>query len=324
MKSAKIGVILGGLSSEREISIRSGKAIAGALRSCGYSVMEIGEHGWEDSSIERKILNSGIDIAFIALHGRCGEDGTVQRLLEDSGIPYTGSGPAASKKALHKGTAKMLFIEKKILTPEYILISKEDGGNIKDKIKNRFSFPVVLKPVCQGSSIGLSIIKNEDQFKDALEKAFSYDDEVIAERYIPGHEITVGILDGTPLGVVQIKPREGFYNYKAKYTSGRTDYIAPAELPPDLYGKIQLTGIRAHRALGCRDFSRVDLRVDLQGRPWVLEVNTIPGFTKTSLLPKAAAAVGIAFEDLCQRILTLAWNRNKNSRTSCSPAEVKR
>ena len=339
MKSAKIGVILGGLSSEREISMRSGKAVAGALRNRGYSVTEIGEYDlshcpwpvkegmsgtesgesevakttsdtWWDS-IPKMILDSGIDIAFIALHGRYGEDGTIQKLLEDSNIPYTGSGPEASKKALHKGIAKKVFVQNKILTPEYMVISKKERNHIKDRIKRGFSFPLVLKPVCQGSSIGLSVINDKNQLEDALEEAFSYDHEIIAERYVPGREITVGILDNAPLGVVQIKPREDFYNYKAKYTSGITEYIAPAELTPRLYKMVQLAGVRAHRALGCRDFSRVDLRVDLQGRPWVLEVNTIPGFTETSLLPKAASAVGIRFEDLCERILTLSWSRHK-------------
>lgn len=309
MKFGKVGVILGGPSSERDISIRSGKAISNALRNCGYTVVEIGENG----PIEEGILTSGIDIAFIALHGGYGEDGTIQKFLEDTGIPYTGSGPLASKRALDKSIAKRIFLENGIPTPEYVLVEPNDFtmdlDSIKTEIKNNFSFPVVVKPVDEGSSIGLSIVKEEDQLKDALFKAKKYNKRIIIERYIPGKEITVGILGDASLAVVQIVPKKGHYSYDAKYTPGMTDYIFPAKLPSDIYRQVQFLGLSAHNALGCRDFSRVDMRLHPNGRPWVLEVNTIPGFTETSLLPKSAMAVRIGFEELCERILEMAWER---------------
>lgn len=338
MRFGKIGVILGGPSSERDISIRSGKAISNALRNRGHTVIEIGEN----SPIEEGILTSGIDIAFIALHGRYGEDGTVQQFLEDTGIAYTGSGPVASKKALDKHIAKTIFSEKNIPTPEYILIDvnpvrskphsppkagtpeigERTSNEVKpnsierdlnltiSEIKDKLSFPVVLKPVDEGSSIGLSIVKQEDELKGAIIEASKYNRKIIVEKYISGSEITVGILGNAPLAVVQIVPKKGFYSYEAKYTSGMTDYIVPARLPPDVYRKVQYLGLAAHNALGCRDFSRVDIRLDPNGNPWVLEVNTIPGFTQTSLLPKSAKAVGIEFSELCERILELALIRN--------------
>lgn len=314
MEFGKIGVILGGPSSEREISICSGKAISNALRNCGYTVVEIGENG----PIEDGILTSGIDIAFIALHGGCGEDGTIQKFLEDTGIPYTGSGPLASKRALDKGIAKSLFLENGIPTPEYVLAELNDFirdlDSIKTEIKNNFSFPVVVKPIDEGSSIGLNIVKREDQLKGALFTAYKYNKRIVIERYIPGSEITVGILGDAPLVVVHIVPKKGYYSYEAKYTSGMTEYIFPAKLSPRIYRQIQFLGLSAHNALGCRDFSRVDMRLDPDGRPWVLEVNTIPGFTETSLLPKSAKAVGIGFEELCVRILEMAWGRSKQQK----------
>lgn len=307
MKFSRIGVILGGPSSEREVSIRSGKAISNALQKRGYTVIEIGENGL----IEEEILKGDIDIAFIALHGKYGEDGAIQQLLEDNDIPYTGSGPLASKKALDKDTAKSIFLKKNIPTPEYVLVDIKDYDSTVRKIKRKVSFPVVLKPANSGSSIGLSIVRGEPQLKRAISEASKYDKKIIAEKYIEGNELTVGILNESPLAVVEIVPKKGYYNYEAKYTPGMTDYIVPAKLYPDTYKEIQLIGLAAHNALGCRDFSRVDIRLDKDGKPWVLEVNTIPGFTETSLLPKAAWAIGISFGDLCEIILELAGQRVK-------------
>lgn len=305
MNTEKIAVILGGPSSEREVSIRSGKAISNALRNCGYNVTEIGEKGL----IEEELLNSGIDIAFIALHGKYGEDGTIQKFLEDKGISYTGSGPLASKRALYKDVAKAIFIEKNIPTPEYILVESENYDSVINKIKNRLAFPVVLKPIDEGSSIGLSVVKEEEHLLSALNTAYKYSKKILIEKYIPGEEITVGILGEAPLAVVHIVPKKGYYNYEAKYTSGMTNYIVPAQLPSSVYEEIQFLGLKSHNALGCRDFSRVDVRLDPNGKPWVLEVNTIPGFTETSLLPKSAGAVGIGFNELCEQIIEFARER---------------
>ena len=305
MDFGTIGVILGGPSAEREISLCTGKAIASALRSTGHNVIEIGESG----SIEEGLLMNHIDIVFIALHGRYGEDGTIQRFLEDVGIPYTGSGPIASHHALDKTVAKSIFVENGIPTPEYIVVEFNEK-DILDRIEKKFSFPIVTKPADEGSSIGLSIVRSADKFANALHKAAEYNSRIIIEQYIPGKEITVGILGEAPLPVIHIVPKVGHYSYGAKYTKGMTHYIVPAELPPDVYRRVQYIGLEAHNALGCRDFSRVDMRLEPDGHPWVLEVNTIPGFTETSLLPKAAEAVEIEFSELCERILILAWERS--------------
>lgn len=304
MQIGTIGVILGGPSEEREISIRTGRAIANALRLKGYAVTEIGEEG----NIEDKILTSGIDVAFIALHGRYGEDGTIQKFFENEGIPYTGSDPVASYNALDKFVSKTIFEKNNINTPEYIAVNSGES-DIFDQMESMFSFPVVVKPADSGSSMGLSIVSKSGDLKRALDTASGYNSRIIIEKYIPGKELTVGILDQAPLPVIEIVPAGGFYSYDAKYTKGKTEYIVPADLPADIHKAVQMLALRAHQVLGCRDLSRVDIRLDPEGVPWVLEVNTIPGFTETSLLPKAAKAVGISFGDLCERILFLAWDR---------------
>lgn len=308
MQFGKIGVLLGGPSSERDVSIRSGKAIANALRKRGHNVVEIGEK----DSIEEGIVKNSIDVAFIALHGRYGEDGTIQKFLEDNSIPYTGSRPLASRLAIDKELAKIEFLKNGINTPEYITVfERVDYSSVIKDIKNKLSLPIVVKPVEEGSSIGLSVVKEEGNLQYALDSAFTYSKKVIVERYIAGEELTVGILGNAPLAVVQIVPKKGHYNFEAKYTSGMTEYIVPAKINSDIYKEVQFLGLSAHNVLGCRDMSRVDVRLDLKGKPWVLEVNTIPGFTETSLLPKAAKAVGIGFEDLCEKILEFVVARNK-------------
>jgi len=307
MNYGKIGVILGGRSAEREISLSSGRAIYQALAERGHRVVKIGE----DGPIEDTLLAAKIDVAFIALHGRYGEDGTFQRFLEDKQIPYTGSRPLASKQALDKAAAKEIFKEKGIPTPEYLLVDLGISAieHLEKELSGKINFPVVLKPVDEGSSIGLSIVRTLTELKPAVERALGYSSRLLIEKYISGREITVGILAGAPLPVVEIIPRQGHYSFQAKYTKGMSDYFVPADLSPAVYREVQLIALKAHQALGCSDFSRVDLRVDPDNRPWVLEVNTIPGFTPSSLLPKAAQAVGIGFGDLCEQILALARRR---------------
>lgn len=299
----KVGVILGGPSREREVSIRSGKAIASALRSAGLDIVEIGEK--ED--IVQGVLEAGIDVAFLALHGRYGEDGTIQRFLEQRGIPYTGSGPEASLAGLYKVRAKELFRDAGIPTPDWLVVRR---GELPDW--RRFVFPVVIKPVMEGSSIGLTIVNDRESLPDALDLAFSMGDEVLLETYVPGREITVGILGENALPVVQIDTARSFYDFEAKYQKGHTRYLVPAPIAPALTGRIQELGLAAHRAVGCRDFSRVDMILGPEDSPVVLEVNTIPGFTETSLLPKAAAAQGIDFTGLCLRILNLCKQRREH------------
>ena len=296
----KIGVLLGGASREREISIRSGKAIAGALRQRGFDVIEIGESG----SIEHEVLNARIDAVFIALHGIYGEDGQIQAFLEKNGIPYTGSGPAASRTAFNKGTAKRVFEKNGLLTPPWSLCA---GNTELDP--RAVKLPAVIKPALEGSSIGLTIVNEKAAVQAAFEKAVTGGGEVVIEEYIPGTEVTVGILGGQPLPVVQIKTRRDFYDFTAKYDDHSTQYLVPAPLDDSMRQLVQDTGLAAYNALGCRDFSRVDIIISDKGKPYVLEVNTIPGFTQTSLLPKAALAAGIDFDSLCVKILELCHNR---------------
>ncbi|MDP8218192.1 MAG: D-alanine--D-alanine ligase [Candidatus Theseobacter exili] len=300
----KVGVILGGKSRERDVSIRSGKAIADALREKGIEVVEIGEK----CSIESGILNSNIDVAFIALHGRFGEDGEIQKFLESHQIPYTGSGPEASQSAMNKVTAKKIFEREGISTPSWHLIKKNKPYCFED-----IFLPSVVKPALEGSSIGLSIVHDKDSFSEALEKAFSMGDEVIVEQFIPGKEVTVSILGNKPLPVVQIETDRVFYDFTAKYHDHSTQYLVPAPLEEQIKERVQRLGLVSHNALGCRDFSRVDIIIGENGRPYVLEVNTIPGFTQTSLLPKAACAAGIDFAALCLRILDLCHNRKQSN-----------
>ncbi|MDH7500258.1 MAG: D-alanine--D-alanine ligase [candidate division NC10 bacterium] len=296
----RIGVLMGGSSAEREVSLRSGRAVEQALRAQGLRVegIDVGP------DIAEVLKSKGVEVAFIALHGRGGEDGTIQGLLELLGIPYTGSGVLASALAMNKLYSKRLFAFHGLLTPPYLVWSKGDGRPPSSSL--RFGFPAVIKPLEEGSTIGVSIVSEEGELEVACEKAFRYGPTVLIEKYIAGKELTVGILGEEALPPIEIVPRSGFYDYSAKYTSGMTEYLVPAPLPADLLRRIQEVGMMAHQALGCAGFSRVDLRLDEQGSPFVLEVNTVPGMTETSLLPKAAAAAGYDFPSLTRRILELA------------------
>ncbi|MBD3379891.1 MAG: D-alanine--D-alanine ligase [Candidatus Omnitrophica bacterium] len=296
LKNYKIAVLAGGPSSEREISLKSGKAVHDALSSAGIENYFIDVRGERDfiSGLER----TRIDLAFIALHGRFGEDGTLQRLLDGEGVKYTGSGPEASRRAMDKIASKTCFDENGISTPEYAVLnagSKLDVDNIW--------FPCVIKPGEEGSSIGLTVVDAPDKAREAFRAALRYSDRVLVEKFIEGREMTVGILDDEPLPVVEIVAGGGVYDFEAKYSSSTTKYLAPAPIDDKLRKKAVETGLAAHRAIGCAGFSRVDLRVGADGVIYVLEVNTIPGLTERSLLPMAAKAAGMSFEDLCIKIL---------------------
>jgi D-alanine-D-alanine ligase len=294
----RIGVLLGGCSSEREVSIKSGNAVYEALASLGLDVVKVDV--LDSHSLISGLRSFEIDIAFITLHGKFGEDGVVQSLLCENGIPYTGSGPESSRLALDKAAAKKIFKQHNIPTPDYIVIENK----ITEDILNKIKLPAVVKPCNEGSSIGMSIADAYSDIMPAMEKAFAYDDKVIVEDYIQGEEIAVGILKEAPLPVIQIKPKERFYDYNSKYTEGGSSYIVPAALPEDIVSSAQSLGVSAHRALGCSTFSRVDMIVSKKDNSIaVLEVNTIPGFTKTSLLPKAAKAAGIDFPEMCLAML---------------------
>jgi D-alanine-D-alanine ligase len=298
MGRKKIGVLMGGLSREREISLKTGRALAKALGAKGYAVIPIDV----DEKIAAVLLREGIDVAFLALHGRFGEDGTIQGLLEMMKIPYTGSGVLASALAMDKIMAKKIFHAEGIPTPdsEVYLRGEIDAGPIRPR---SLPLPVVVKPCREGSTIGITIVREEEQWGPALRKAAELDEEVLVEAFVPGREITVGILENLPLPIIEIVPRSGFYDYHSKYTKGETQYIIPARIPREKYLYAQEVSLKTFKALGCSGCARIDLMTDGEGTPFVIDANTMPGMTETSLVPQAAQYAGIAFEDLAERIL---------------------
>jgi len=303
-KFGRIGVLAGGPSSEREISLRSGRAVHNALLAEGLeSIFLDVKH-----NIDEIIKNSCIDVAFIALHGRIGEDGTVQRMLEDAGIPYTGSGVRASALALDKAASKDVFIKNCIPVPRHLVLTK-GTSDLYDS--DALGIPIVVKPHLEGSSIGLSIVFDKKLLHGAIGKAFEYGDKVILEEYIDGRELTVGILDDRPLPVIEIVPKNRVYDYDAKYKDSATKYLVPAPISEDLSRAARELGVMAHKALGCRSFSRVDMMMKASGELFVLEINTIPGMTERSLLPKAALVTGLRFNALCVNILENALKGRK-------------
>jgi len=302
LKRLKIAVLMGGPSAERQVSLRSGTAVANALATTGAKVVST------DVREARFALPRDLDVAFIALHGTFGEDGSIQRMLEDSGIAYTGSGPEASANAFDKIVAKAKFIEAGIPTPRCEVF---DRTRCDLKRLAKLGFPLVVKPARQGSSVGVSIVQEESDLEEACQIAWRYDHHLLAEEFIRGRELTVGIFDGHALPIIEIRPKHDFFTYEAKYTAGQTDYLVPAPLQRDIEMQIKSVALRAHDCLGCRDLSRVDLMLGEKNRLSVLEVNTIPGFTETSLVPKAAQAAGIEFRDLCARLVQMALSRRQ-------------
>ncbi len=293
----RIGILMGGPSAEREVSFRSGKAVLEALLSKGHNAKPV-----ELDTVTKEELKSlDIDVAFIALHGSFGEDGQLQSMLEELNIPYTGSRVAASRLAMDKVASRGRFRRNGLSVPKYEALRNGANPNLK------FGMPVVVKPSAQGSSVGLSIIDCFDDLKGAVNKAFEFGEEVIIEEYIEGKEITVGIMEDKPLPVIQIVPKRRFYDYVAKYTSGMTEYLVPAPISKVEHEAAQQAGLTAHKCLGCRSFSRVDMILNKENVPVVLEVNTIPGLTQLSLLPKAAWQAGIEFPELCEKMLESAF-----------------
>lgn len=293
----RIGVLAGGPSSERPISLKSGEAVHNALRELGFDAVFIDVY----DRIESQLNETNVDAVFITLHGGFGEDGTVQRILEGLKIPYTGSGPESSRLALDKLASRLVFQRAGIDVPNYRLLKKGEKFELGD-----MELPLVIKPQNEGSSVGLSVINNLSYLKQGLDKAFAYGDNVLIEEFIKGRELTVGMLNDKPLPVVEIIPEGECYDYKAKYESVNTQYLVPAPIRRMYFKKAQEIGMRAHSALGCRSFSRVDMILGNNGKIYVLEVNTIPGLTSKSLLPKAAEAAGITFCDLCKTIMEAA------------------
>ncbi|KAA0892223.1 D-alanine--D-alanine ligase [Oryzomonas rubra] len=300
MKDKRIGVLMGGLSAEREVSLNSGAAVHKALVAQGYDAVAIDVGRDLAAVLERE----GVQAAFIALHGRYGEDGCIQGLLELLQIPYTGSGVLASALAMHKLFSKQTFTASGILTAPFRHFRRGEAVRLPEL---PFGLPLVVKPVQEGSSVGISIVREEQQLAPALELAFRHDNEILVEQYIKGQEVQVGILEDRPVGAIEIVPKGEFYDYEAKYTDGMAEHIFPARLSGPLYEKALQTGLAAHRSLGCSGYSRVDLLVTADGECYVLEVNTLPGMTALSLLPEIAAkGAGLSFEALVSRIIDAA------------------
>ena len=298
-RKLNIVVMLGGPSAEREVSLRSGAGVVKALRSLGHTVVEL------DPKTPDWILPPDTEVVCLApLHGTYGEDGQVQTQLEKLGALYTGCDSEASRIAFDKVLTKQKCIAAGVPTAKFVVVNSQKTPLPKD-----LRLPLVVKPVRQGSSVGLQFVERAEHWQNALAEALKFDSEVLVEEKIVGRETTVGILDGEALPIVEVRPKTGSYDYKNKYTAGNTEYFCPADFDAATTNKIQAAALGAFRAIGGRDFARVDVMVRADGSPVVLEVNTLPGMTETSLLPKAAAAAGLSYEELCQSMIDLALKR---------------
>jgi D-alanine-D-alanine ligase len=328
----KIAVLFGGDSMERDVSIASASQVVGALRRRGHQVIAYDSGRGRLTAADEQRLFAGkidrrppekaavsslptvvsapdladVDLVFLAMHGGSGEDGTVQALLDLAGIPYTGSGKLGSALGWDKDIAKRLFLAAGVPTPEWLMAPVSASTAAQ-----RLGFPLIVKPNGQGSTVGLTLVRTPPELDAALELAGEFDSQVMIERYIAGRELTVGILEDRPLAVGEIIPATGpIFDYAAKYQAGGAEEIFPADLTPEQTAHIQDLALRVHRALKLDVYSRVDFRMDADGGFWCLEVNTLPGLTAASLLPRAAAAVGIGFEELCERICQGALARH--------------
>jgi D-alanine-D-alanine ligase len=301
-KPHRLAVLMGGPSAEREVSLRSGAAAAAALREAGFEAVEVTVDGADFT------VPTGTDLVFLALHGTFGEDGQVQDLLDRRGIPFTGADAATSRLAFDKEKTKEQFRRHGVPTPE--------GQLVRSLEEVTLSLPVFIKPNAQGSSVGTHPATTRAELAAALADALKFDSSALVERYIRGRELTVGVLGDEALPIVEIRPRDGFYDYANKYTKGRTDYFCPADLPAEITAQIRRHALAAHRAVGNAVYSRVDFLLEKDTDPWCLELNTIPGMTATSLLPKAAAVAGLAFPQLCRRIVELSWAARRQERSA--------
>ena len=343
----KITVLMGGTSAERDVSLASGLRIAQALRSKGHDVIALDTaRGVIDAEEEQQLLRNGVvktappslemlqqmtrtslspslgslpairqaDVVFLALHGGQGEDGTIQALLDMTGVPYTGSGHLGSALAMDKDLSKTLFRAAGVLTADWLMASPPKSTVTAAQVETALGFPVVVKPSKQGSTVGLSVVKEPSRLAAAIAEARRFDDEVMIERFIPGRELTVSVLGDEPLPVGEIKPKHEIYDYECKYTKGMADEEFPAVLSDEVTGRIQRYALAAFNALKLDGYARVDFRMMENESLYCLEANTLPGMTELSLLPQAAAAAGISFPALCERIARLALAKGKAER----------
>ena len=326
----KVALLVGGTSPERQVSKMSGKGVLQALKALQYPVVVIDPaYGLNQPKVEEQFfsekdfteisnrnfidaINSNllddVNVVFSAMHGKWAEDGTIQSLLELRGLKYTGSKVLASALAMDKDMSKVIFRQAGVQTADWFTIKERSFEPIliSDEINQRFGFPCIIKANDQGSTVGLKIVQDESEVEEGIVIAQQYSSKALIEKYIPGRELTVAILLNEALPVLEIVPKDGFYDYKHKYTSGMSEYIVPANIPDDVAKKAQQQALTAFRALGCEGYARVDFRMNNQNELYCLEVNTLPGMTATSLVPKAAKAVGISFEELIKRIIQKA------------------
>ena len=295
----KIGVLLGGNSAEREVSLASGKAISAACKELGHNVLDL------DPEFDVRLLVSDlltVDLVFNGLHGGDGENGVIPGFLQSLGVKYTGSRNEASAICMDKRISKALVHRKDLLTPNWVSLANNDPlPSVGDMV-----FPVVIKPNDQGSTIGLTVVKDESELDDAIELARQFANVVLIEEFIVGKEITVTVIGDKAYPIVEIVPSHGLYDYECKYNQGMTEYFCPANIDKDLTKAIQESALKIHKLLGCRHYSRADFRLDENGKAWFLELNTLPGMTETSLVPKAAKASGLSFPELIQTIINEA------------------
>ena len=309
VKALDIAVLFGGASSERAVSLRSGGAVARALERRGHRVQSVDVVGETGDELDRMRC----DAAFIAMHGRFGEDGGLQKILEARGIPYTGSGPAASRAAMDKIESKRIFAARGICTPPHRVIGRGDSVDLLEQCARSLGFPVVLKPRAEGSSVGVTVHRDKGTLLDGAAEAFRHGPMALMEKFIAGREMTVGILDRCALPIVEVRPAGEFFSTDAKYRDERTEYVVAPDLDPRDAQRIQQVALAAHEALGCEGVSRVDLIWTPFHTAYVLEANTIPGMTERSLLPKAASAAGIEYGELCEKLVQLAFQRGRRT-----------
>jgi D-alanine-D-alanine ligase len=326
----QVALLVGGTSPEREVSKMSGKGVLGALKSLQYPTIVIDPaYGLNQPKEEEKFflekdfsevsnrncidainsnLLNNVDIVFSALHGKWAEDGTIQSLLELRGLKYTGSKVLASALAMDKEMSKLIFRQEGVETPDWLTLNSMniEPKKIINYIKNQIGFPCIIKPNDQGSTVGLKLVKEESEVEEAVKVALQFSSKALVEKYIPGRELTVAILINEPLPVLEIVPKSGLYDYKSKYTSGMSEYIVPAKISEEIEKKAQQQALKAFHSLGCEGYARVDFRLSNDDELYCLEVNTLPGMTPLSLVPKAAKAVGISFEELIKRIIQQA------------------
>lgn len=312
MKEKNVVVLMGGPSAEREVSLNTGKAILTALVENGYHAVGI---DLDPLHLVDQLKEAKCDIVFNAVHGKYGEDGALQGALELMGIPYTGSGVLANAMAMDKGVSKQIFNASGISTPRSKTYNQAQvNAALMEEITREFSIPVVVKACAQGSSIGVTIVEDKADLESAVKDAFQYSEKILVEEFIKGRELTVAVWGKEhkeALPIIEIVPHSGKYDYQAKYTKGATEYLVPAKLDENVAKNIQEVAVKAFNALGCSGIARVDVMLGEDNVPYVLEVNTVPGMTATSLVPKAAKAVGIEFADLCERLLCMVDCKSK-------------